>query len=66
VNRTPTRRTRTRASALHLLHRPLARWGFTALALLSAATDQVWPFVITAALAAYGWRTPPRRRRTRR
>ncbi|MEW1565855.1 hypothetical protein AB0454_23050 [Streptomyces sp. NPDC093509] len=65
MTRTPTRRTRTRASALHLLNRPLARWGFTALAVLALMSDQVWPFVITTALAAYGWRTQPRRR-TRR
>lgn len=66
MSRTPTRRTRPRASALHLLRTPLARWGFTALALLAAYSDQVWPFAITTALAAYGWRTQPRRRKTRR
>lgn len=66
MSRTPTRRTRTRVPVLHLLRTPLARWGFTALALLAAYSDQVWPFVITTALAAYGWRTQPRRRRPRR
>lgn len=45
-------------------HSPLARWGFTACALL-AATGQPWPALVTGALAAYAWRTPNRRRRTR-
>lgn len=46
-------------------HSPLARWGFTACALLATATGQLWPALITAALAAHAWRTPRRRRRTR-
>jgi hypothetical protein len=35
---------------------PLARWSFTALALLAVATAQPGPFLVTAALAAYSWR----------
>ncbi|MFE9812434.1 hypothetical protein [Streptomyces sp. NPDC005548] len=66
MNRTRTRQPRTRRSVLPLLRTPLARWGFTVLALLALMSDQVWPFVVTAGLAAYGWRTPRRRRRTRR
>lgn len=36
---------------------PLARWGFTALALLALATAQTGPFIATAVLAAYSWRS---------
>lgn len=64
MTRTRTRRPRTRGSVLPILRTPLARWGFTALAVLALMSDQLWPFVITTVLAAYGWRTP--RRRTRR
>lgn len=35
----------------------LARWGFTALALLALATRQIGPCLVTAALAAYSWRS---------
>lgn len=35
---------------------PLARWGFTALALLALATGQPVPFLVAAVLAAYSWR----------
>lgn len=45
-------------------HSPLARWGFTACALLAATTGQLWPAIITGLLAANAWR-PRRRRRTR-
>jgi hypothetical protein len=58
---TRTRRTRRHLPLLHPLRTPLARWGFTLLALLAATTHQAWPFIITTALAAYGWRTRPRR-----
>ena len=34
---------------------PLARYGFTALALLALATGQPGPFLVTAVLAAYSW-----------
>ncbi|MFF7130372.1 hypothetical protein [Streptomyces sp. NPDC008240] len=44
---------------------PLARWGFTACALLAATTGQPWPAILSAALAYYAWRTPRRRHRTR-
>ena len=50
----------------HPFHSPLARWGFTACALLAATTGQPWPALITGALAAYAWRTPHRRRRRTR
>jgi hypothetical protein len=36
---------------------PLARWGFTACALLALLTQQTGPFIVTAALAAYAWKT---------
>lgn len=62
--RTPARRSRTHLPLL--LRTPLARWGFTACALLAAGTDQVWPFVITALLATYGWRTRTNRHPRRR
>lgn len=38
-------------------HTPLARWGFTTLAILGAATGQYTPALITGALAAYAWNT---------
>lgn len=59
---TRTQRTRRHQPLLHHLRTPLARWGFTILALLAATTQQVWPFLITTARAAYGWRTRPRHR----
>ncbi|MFD4855130.1 hypothetical protein [Streptomyces atratus] len=37
-------------------HTPLARWGFTALTILGAATGQYTAALITGALAAYAWR----------
>lgn len=37
---------------------PLAKWGFTTLAVLAFATAQPGPFLVTAALAAYAWRNP--------
>lgn len=46
-------------------HTPLARWGFTACALLAATTHQPWPALITGTIAAYAWRTPRRPRRRR-
>lgn len=49
----------------HAFHTPLAKWGFTACALLAATTGQPWPALATGALAVYAWRTPRRRRRTR-
>ena len=39
----------------HFRH-PLARWGFTTLAVLAAATAQPGPFLITTILAAYAWK----------
>lgn len=35
---------------------PLARWGFTALAVLAIGTAQPGPFLVAAALAAYAWK----------
>lgn len=49
----------------HAFHSPLARYGFTACALLAATTHQLWPAIVSAALAYYAWRTPRRRHRTR-
>jgi hypothetical protein len=43
-------------------HSPLARWGFTACALLAWTTHQPWPAAITTAIAYYAWRAPRRRR----
>lgn len=39
---------------------PLARYGFTALALLALATGQPGPALVTAVLAAYSWRVRSR------
>lgn len=39
----------------HFQH-PLARWGFTVLAVLAAATGQLGPFLVTTVLAVYSWR----------
>ena len=50
----------------HPIHTPLARWGFTACALLAAATGQPWPALVTGLLTANAWRTPHRRRRRTR
>ncbi|MGW5429976.1 hypothetical protein ACWET9_22600 [Streptomyces sp. NPDC004059] len=49
----------------HAFHSPLARWGFTACALLAATTHQTWPAILSATAAVYAWRTPRRHRRTR-
>lgn len=54
--RTPTRRQRGHSPLATTLRTPLARWGFTLLALLAATTAQPGPFLITTALAAYAWR----------
>lgn len=45
------------------LRSPLARWGFTALALLAAVTGQLGPAAFAAAIAAYAWRCARTRRR---
>jgi hypothetical protein len=34
---------------------PLARWGFTTLAVASVLTAQQGPFLVCAALAAFSW-----------
>lgn len=47
---------RGRSPLIDTAHTPLARWGFTALALLAFAAALVWPFLITAGLAAWAWR----------
>lgn len=36
---------------------PLARYGFTVLAVAALLTAQTGPFLVTAALAAYSWRS---------
>ena len=47
-----------------LFRRPLARHGFTTLAVIALLTAQTGPFLICAVLAVYAWRcAPPRRRR---
>lgn len=35
---------------------PLARWGFTALAVFTGATHQLGPCLFATALALYAWR----------
>ncbi|MDX3314668.1 hypothetical protein P1S61_37575 [Streptomyces sp. ME08-AFT2] len=55
--RTPTRRPRGHSPFLATLHTPLARWGFTVLAVLALTTGQTVPFLVTAAIATYAWRT---------
>ncbi|MFE1205666.1 hypothetical protein ACFW5V_28680 [Streptomyces sp. NPDC058762] len=64
--RTPARRTRSYSPLTATLRTPLARYGFTALALLALTTAQTGPFLITTALAAYAWRNPTSRRPRRR
>lgn len=64
MGRTPARRARGYSPLTATLRTPLARWGFTALALL--ATAQAGPFLATTALAAYAWRNPTSRRPRRR
>lgn len=44
---------------------PLARYGFSACAVVALLTAQPGPFLVTAALAAYAWRCKPRRRNRR-
>ncbi|MFF7946998.1 hypothetical protein [Streptomyces griseorubiginosus] len=46
-----------------LFRRPLARYGFTTLAVVALLTAQPGPFLVTAVLAAYSWRCAPTRRR---
>ncbi|MEH0417843.1 hypothetical protein [Streptomyces sp. B21-083] len=49
--------TRRRSIAQRLaMHTPLARWGFTVLAVIALATAQTGPFLACAVLAAYAWR----------
>jgi hypothetical protein len=48
-----------------LFRSPLARWGFTVLAVLALTSSQTIPFLITAALATYAWRNRPHRPRRR-
>ncbi|MFF9271125.1 hypothetical protein EF919_18230 [Streptomyces sp. WAC02707] len=64
--RTPARRARGYSPLTATLRTPLARWGFTTLAVLAFATAQTGPFLITTALAAYAWRNPTSRRPRRR
>jgi hypothetical protein len=46
-----------------LFRRPLARYGFTTLAVVALLTAQPGPFLVCAVLAAYAWRCAPARRR---
>lgn len=48
--------TRNRSPIVDTAHTPLARYGFSALALLALATHLAWPFLITTGLAAWAWR----------
>jgi hypothetical protein len=45
-----------------LFRRPLARYGFTVCAAVALLTGQTGPFLVTAVLAAYSWRSTGRRR----
>lgn len=63
--RTPARRPRGRSPLTATFRTPLARWGFTALAVLALTSSQTIPFLITAALATYAWRNRPHRPRRR-
>ena len=45
-----------------LFRRPLARHGFTALAVIALLTAQPGPYLVCAALAVYAWRCAPARR----
>jgi hypothetical protein len=45
-----------------LFRRPLARYGFTVCAAVALLTGQTGPFLVTAVLAAYAWRSTGRRR----
>ncbi|GAA3852251.1 hypothetical protein GCM10023084_03070 [Streptomyces lacrimifluminis] len=47
---------RGRSPIVDTAHSPLARWGFTALALLALAADMAWPFILVGALAVWTWR----------
>jgi hypothetical protein len=57
MTRTPTRRPRGHSPILTTLRQPLARYGFTLLAVVALTTGQTIPFLITAAIATYAWRT---------
>lgn len=46
-----------------LLRRPLARWGFTTLAVVALFTAQTGPCLVCTVLAVYAWRCAPTRRR---
>lgn len=47
---------RGRSPIADTAHSPLARWGFTALALGALAADMAWPFLAAGALAVWTWR----------
>lgn len=47
----------------HPFHHPLARWGFTLLAVLALVTHQAWPALVSGSFAWLAWRTRPRKRR---
>lgn len=57
MTRTPTRRPRGHSPILATLRQPLAKWGFTVLAVVALTTGQTVPFLVTAAIATYAWRT---------
>lgn len=39
-----------------MLRTPLARWGFTVLAVFALCTDQPIPFLACAVIALYAWK----------
>lgn len=47
---------RRRSPISDAAHTPLARWGFTLLALLAGTNQLAWPFIVTALLAIWAWR----------
>lgn len=52
----PRRRHRTITDRIGM-HTALARWGFTVCAAVALLTAQPGPFLITAVLALYAWKT---------
>jgi hypothetical protein len=62
TRRPPTRRyrrchcPRRQSPIVDTFHAPLARWGFTLLALIALAASLGWPFLATAGIAALAWR----------
>lgn len=47
---------RGRSPLIDTAHTPLARWGFTLLALAAATNQLTWPALVSTALAFWSWR----------